>query len=424
MATTEPDRKKQFGSLLRLSAGIVGLVAVLGALVINARAGYSSWLTARVAADEAAISVLDTALRLDPWNGRAYDVRARSFLSIGKTAEAVKDFETAVRLRPHDYLFWLRLGYSRAKLGDHDGARSAYAMSLRLAPNYGRPHWYMGTLLVKMRLHEDAFAEFRSAIAADEDYFPHVVNTAWRQFHGDAAAVERAIQPRNPSERLALARVFLDHGKSVEAVNLFRTTGPDVIAERDALVADLLSAKQFVSAYDLWTSATTDRSALTKIVNGDFENPIDEGNSGFGWRLAQGLERVSAVHDLQQPNSGASSLLLDFSGRSNPSTEIISQVIVVQARTRYRLNFAARTENLVTGGLPMIVITDAGDGRVLAQSQTLPAWSGKWQPYSVELTTSDNTEAVVVVVKRQACSSSPCPAFGRVWVDSFFFSAN
>ncbi len=415
MNSSEPSQKK---SWLRLGAGILILVAVLGALVINARAGYSSWLTARVVTDDAAISSLDQAIRLDPWNGRPYDVRARSLLTTGKTAEAVKDFETAVRLRPHDYLFWLRLGYSRAKLGDRDSARAAYAMSLRLAPNYAQPHWYMGSLLVKMGLRDEAFREFRLAVTFDEEYLPHVINTAWRQFEGDAAAVERAIQPQNPAERLALARVFLEHGKKAEAVNLFRTTPEDASTEREELVADLLSAKQFVDAYQLWSTSAPDRASMA-IVNGDFEHKINLDNSGFGWRLAQRLDRVSAAHDSHEPNSGASSLLLEFKGISNPSTSIVSQVIVIQAKARYRLSFAARTESLTTGGLPLIVITDAGDGRVLAQSQTLAAGSRAWQPYSVELTAGNNTEALIVSLKRQPCSSSPCPAFGRVWIDSF-----
>ena len=417
MGSIEPSQKK---SWLRLAAGILILIGVLGALVINARAGYSSWLTARVVTDEGALSSLDQAIRLDPWNGRPYDVRARSLLASGKTVEAVKDFETAVTLRPYDYLFWLRLGYSRAKLGDRDGARAAYAMSLRLAPNYAQPHWYMGSLLVKMGLRDEAFREFRSAVTLDEDYLPHVINTAWRQFEGDAAAVERAVEPQNPPERLALARAFLEHGKIAEAVNLFRRTAGDASAEREELVADLLSAKQFMPASELWSGSAHDQGSMS-IVNGDFEDKVKLDNFGFGWRLAQRLDRVSAAHDSHEPNSGASSLLLEFKGASNPSTGIVSQIIVVQAGARYRLSFAARTESLTTGGLPLIVITDAGDGRVLAQSQTLPAGSRAWQPYSVEVTTGNNTEALIVSLKRQPCSSSPCPAFGRVWVDSFVF---
>jgi Tfp pilus assembly protein PilF len=417
---------QKISARLRFAFGIVGLLAALGGILINAKAGYSSWLAARVVTDQAGISSLDRAIRLDPSNARPYDVRARSLLKVGKLTEAVRDFEMAASLRPRDYLLWLRLGYNRAKVGNLAGARAAYRKSIQLAPHYARPHWYMGNLLVKMRLHDEAFAEFRSAVAGQEDYLPHVINTAWRQLNGDAEAVERAVQPQNPAARLALARVFLDHGKTSEAVGLFRRAGEDGNAERQELVIDLVEAKQFARAYELWSTATAEHSDVNgsgrvTIVDGDFEHEVDKDSSGFGWQLPEQLERVSVIHDPKEPNSGAFSLRLDFSGISKPSTRIVSQLVLVEPQAQYRLSFAGRTESLVTGGLPVIVVTDAGDGRVLAQSETMSGGSRNWQNYSVELSTSGNTEAVIISLQRKACSSSPCPVFGNVWIDSFVF---
>lgn len=417
--------QKQRGRLC-FGVGILALLAAFGGILINARAGYSSWLAARVVTDQAGISSLDRAIRLDPSNARPYDVRARSLLNAGKLAEAIRDFEVAVSLRPRDYLLWLELGYSRAKLGDLDGARAAYAVSVRLAPHYARPHWYMGMLLINMRLRDEAFAEFRSAVTAQEDYLPYVVNTAWREFDGDAGAVQRAVQPQNPAARLALARFFLHHGKTAEAVSLFRTAGEDSSAERQELVADLLEGKQFVSAYELWSGINeghndVNRPVIPNMVDGDFEHDVNIDSSAFGWQLAQRLEGVSANRDPKEPNTGAFSLRLDFNGISNPSTKLVSQLILAEPQVRYRLSFAGRTQNLVTGGLPVIIVTDAGDGRVLARSEAMSGGSRNWQNYSVELSTGDNTKAVIISLQRKACSSSPCPAFGHVWIDSFLY---
>ena len=417
-------QRSYFLRLLRFGVGILALLAVFAGILINARAGYSSWLASRVVTDQSGITALNRAISLDPSNARPYDVRARSLLKVGRLDEALRDFEKSVSLRPNDYLLWLRLGYNRAKVGDLEGARAAYRISVRLAPHYAQPHWYLGMLLVKMNLRDEAFDELRSAVAAEEDYLPHVINTAWRQFGGDAEAVQRAVRPQNPSELLALARVFLNHGKTSEAISLFLTTGDDAIVERQAIVADLIEAKQFASAYKLWSTTTAahydvNRGSIPTLIDGDFESAVAEESLGFGWQLAQRLERVSATSDAKEPNSGTRSLRLDFSGNSKPSARIISQVVLVEPRAQYRLTFAGRTENLVSGGLPVIVVSDASDGRGLAQSEAIGAAASTWQKYTVEFSTSDNTEAVIISLQRQACSSSPCPAFGHIWIDNF-----
>jgi peroxin-5 len=423
MSEIRTRQKTHFRGRLRLVVGIFALLAALGGILINAKAGYSSWLAARVVTEQSGISALTRAISLDPSNARPYDVRARSLLQVGKLDEALRDFEMSVSLRPHDYLLWLRLGYNRAKVGDLEGARAAYRISVQLAPHYARPHWYMGMLLVKMNLRDEAFEELRSAVEAEKDYLPHVINTAWRQFGGDAEAVERAVRPQNPSEILALARVFLNRGKTSEAVSLFLTTGNDAIVERQDFVADLIEARQFVSAYKLWSTTTAahydvNRGSIPTLLNGGFESAINKERLGFGWQLAQ-LEKVSATSDAKAPNSGAFSLRIDFSGNSKPAANIVSQLVVVEPQAKYRLTFAGRAENLVTGGLPVIVVSDGSDGRSLAQSERIATATGNWQNYTVEFSTGNNTEAVIISLQRQACSSSPCPAFGQIWIDNF-----
>jgi hypothetical protein len=161
------------------------------------------------------------------------------------------------------------------------------------------------------------------------------------------------------------------------------------------------------------------RGGILTLVDGDFESAVDKHGPGFGWQLAQRLEKVSATRDAKEPNSGASSLRLDFSGISNPAARIVSQLVLVEPRAQYRLTFAGRTENLVTGGLPIIVVSDASAGRRLAQSEAITAMTSNWQNYTVEFSTSNNTEAIIISLQRQACSSSPCPAFGHIWIDNF-----
>ena len=85
------------------------------------------------------------------------------------------------------------------------------------------------------------------------------------------------------------------------------------------------------------------------------------------------------------------------------------------------MSFYARTENVKTGGPPVVVVSDASgpDARVLAQTPALPQGTNAWQEYEVEFAAPLKTEAVLVSVRRQSCETSPCPMFGRVWLDDF-----
>jgi hypothetical protein len=100
---------------------------------------------------------------------------------------------------------------------------------------------------------------------------------------------------------------------------------------------------------------------------------------------------------------------------------VIFQLLLVEPGTRYRLTFAARTEELVTGGLPVVVVIDASDdqNQILIKSKSLPQGTHQWETYVSEFTTRATTTGVFVKIRRDNCDTMPCPAFGHVWFDDF-----
>ena len=110
---------------------------------------------------------------------------------------------------------------------------------------------------------------------------------------------------------------------------------------------------------------------------------------------------------------------VDFAGNSDPATSVISQLLLVEPATHYELRFAARTEEIVSGGPPHLIITDANDGRVIAKSDEFPRQTAGWQYFTVAFNSADTTQAIQITLQRQQCSTSPCPIFGRLWLDSF-----
>ena len=339
-----------------------------------------------------------------------------------KEAGALAEFERAAALRPRDCVLWLQLGRAREEAGDVEGALAALQEALRLAPFYSAPRWQYGNALYRRGRLDEGFAEMRRAAESNPTLYPALADLAWGTYRGDAAAVERVVSPKSGAERLALARLFARKGRPELALEQFRAAGEIDADERRRFLKELLAARQFAAAYEVWAGVREgSRGGAGQFTEPGFEGRVNTSEPGFGWRQERALEGVTLSVDAQSPNSGSRSLLVEWGGHASPGVTVISQLVLVEPGARYRLSFHARTESVKTGGPPVIVVADAGaeDARSLAESKPLPQGTNAWQEYAVEFTTTQKTEAVLVSLRRQNCDANPCPMFGRVWLDDF-----
>lgn len=365
----------------------------------------------------------DRAVELTPSDPEAHVIRGALLKADNKLDEAIKEYEQAAALRPRDYVLWLELGLARDEAEDQAGAINSFTEAVALAPDYAEPRWQLGNVLLRAGRVDEAFLEMRRAAQSNHALLPQLIDLAWNLYNGDVLSVERAVQPQSSAARLALARFAARHGKATDAARIFRTIENVAEEDRRAFLTELLAARQFNIAYEVWAtepgrSASRSGSGFT---DGGFEEQINFDEPGFGWQIARNLSSVRISIDKVQPHSGSSSLRLDWSGDSSPASQIVSQLVPVEPNARYRLRFAVRAEELVTGGLPLIAIVDAGakDSTPLAQSELLPPNTAPWQERSVEFVCGKETQAVLVILRRQSCSNGPCPVFGRLWLDDF-----
>ena len=408
-------------------------VHLLASVVAMLACVWASWASGRVALSRllvkygttvANVAAVDAAVGLTPTDAEPHYARAALSNYVGQPAAALKEIELAVSLRPRDYYLWLELGMTRDRLNDTGGALSAFNESVRLAPYYSQPRWQRGNLLFRIGRYDEAFADLRNAVTSNPALFPNFIDLAWGASGGDAKLAEQIVQPQSNSAHLAMARFFAAHGKPDEAVAHFKLAGNASDKMVRDLIQQLVATAAFKQAFDLWISsnplpAGTDR-AKTTIYDGGFEGPLSLDEVGFGWRTERGEPGLSPSLDANQPHSGTRSLRVDFSGNSNPNTQIVSQLILIEPATRYKISFAARTQNVVTGGPPIIIVSEAiGERRQLARSTPLTQGTIGWQTFGMEFVTGPACEAIVISLQRENCTSSPCPIFGSLNLDSF-----
>lgn len=383
----------------------------------SARSGYASLLTRKVDSVNDLPGVT-TAARLSPGDPRA-QVFLGALLEAGADrAAALPHYQTAVALRPDDYLLRLQLARGQELAGDTKAAIDSATVAVTLAPFYAQPHWQLGNILVRAGRHDDGFSELRLAGASDPKLLPAIVDLAWQLSGGKVEYVLAATQPHTPDAYRALANYFKKHDEVSAAIDMLEAGGAATAPERRGYVAELIAAGRFVAARRLW-GHPIDPDEGARLFDAGFEDEIDLDEPGFSWRANNADPGLALSLDNANPKEGRASLRVDFNGAANAGAAVLSQLVLVSPKANYRLTFAVRAENLVSGGLPNIAVVDASNNQLLGQTGALPQTTSGWQDTSIAFTTGAAATAVRISLVRQPCPASQCPIFGKLWLDDF-----
>lgn len=414
--------KKTPQSVARIGAS-AGLLVLFPLLIWMAgRAGLASLRTA-YAAKSSVIASAGTAVNLSPGDPEAHFVRGALLEVNNDLPAAISEYKTATSLRPDDYVLWLSLARASELNGDSAGAIAAARRAVPLAPYYAQPHWQLGNLLVRAGRRGEGFKELRLAGASNPTFLPAIIDLAWQLSGGDVEFVKRSVEPQAPTAFKALAEYFKKRGEVGEAIAMFASagSGDEVVRAREQYLNELIGAKKFKEAYQIWAigrgSITTNPIALIADPGFEQESNLDE--PGFGWRTDQKAPSLTLSLDSANPKDGHSSLRVGFNGASDPSAPIISQLILIEPKVHYQLRFSCRTEGIVSGGPPNVFVFDAHDNKVLGQSGALPQTTEGWRETAIDFTTGESTTAIQIALRRQPCPTTQCPIFGKLWLDAF-----
>jgi hypothetical protein len=405
------------------------LVNIVGAFVC----ALAIWESVRIgSARTSALNALRTndvvaaerAVRRLPGDAEGHAARGVVLQRTENYAEACREFERAVQLRPRDYFLWIMLGVTRDLNGDQVNGVAALRQSLVLAPSYAKPRWLIGNLLLRTGEIDEAFQQLRIAEESNGALTPSVIDLAWGISKNDPAKTVELIQPQTDNARLALAVFLAAHKQGAAALDQFRQTSYQSAAVADQLVRRLIESRSFVEGYEVWTKSHCSSCRPGSIVNGSFEEDIEIDSQGFGWQVPANINGVTMSVDTAEHEHGAKSLRIDFHGNTYTQTGLVSQLMLVTPGSRYRVSLHALTKSLVSASPVTVRVIDESDDKSLSLTQlSIRSDALGWQPYSLYFTSGPNTRVVRFVVNREDCVNNPCAAFGTLWLDSFFLDA-
>jgi tetratricopeptide (TPR) repeat protein len=397
------------------------LVVCVGGAVFCFRDGASRY-NSKLALDNGDPDYAGRAVKLSHSDPLAYYSRGKVLGDAGDIAGGVEDLARAAALRPADHFLWLELGYLQSKTEDLQGALVSLRRAVALAPHYAQPRWYLGHTLLRVNQPDEGFRELRRAAAADPELYAGLLDLAAQVYGDNMPEIERVADPRSLKERLVLAQAFIKRGEVERGVGIVKAEGL-TDADRLPLVEELLAAKRFYEAHEVWVlgRGRPDGRAgpFGLITNGEFESDrLDE--SGFNWKLIQKQNAVDVTLDGVEPRGGAKSCRIVFKGKSDPDMAIISQIVLVEPATRYKLVFSTRAKEIVTGGLPLVLVTDlnSSEPRELCRGEQVSGGTSGWREHELSFVTPEGTKAIAVSLRRQRCRRSPCPIFGELWLDN------
>jgi len=396
---------------MRVALTILAIALCLFLIQVSARFGFSRML-ARYAVIENSVPAVDQAIQIAAADADIHRSRASILNRLQNPAEAAKSLAIAASLRYRDDILWIELGNTREELADTDGALAALDQAVHWAPRYAHTHWQRGNLLLRMRRPADAFNELRLATTANPAYTPNLIDLAWGISGEDIKTTESILEIKDDTTRLALIRYLARKGKGREVGDQIASLSTPPSTEVKNETARLLfAAKAYREAFEL-------AGAGQLLINGGFEEPIAVSDVAFGWIIAADQKKRAAI-DVSEKIGGEKSLQINFDGAWAPGAPLLSQTIVVDPGKTYRLSFAVRTKDLVTGGPPVILVNDANNNQLLGRSENLPTATTPWRTSTLNFTTTTTTQAVIIRLQRNNCDSSPCPIFGTLWLDEF-----
>jgi hypothetical protein len=338
--------------------------------------------------------------------------------------EALRRYEQAAALAPNDYLIWTEMGRARGAAGDTEGGVQALRRAVELAPNYSQPRWHLGNALLRAGRPDEAFAELRRAAEADPALLAQVYNLAWQFYDQNMQQVIDAIG-NSPVARAQLTVVLVGRKRLDDALTVW--TSLSVEDKRlnpgagEALIRALYEQGQHQRALQALGEQGVQGLAPEKIANAGFESDIGPaGKQLFHWQVANIPAGASVAIDSRAARSGQRSLRLSFNAPSQIEFKNVSQLVVVEPSTRYRLTFSVRTEELKSAAtLYTEVLDGAGESVTLGATSPVAVGTQDWQPATIEFTTGPRTQSVLVRLSRAGCADGVCPIFGKIWYDDF-----
>lgn len=359
-----------------------------------------------------------------PFDAEIFARRSAKFVRAGNNEEALVSLQKAIKYRPFDFALWEKVGQLQQSANQIEQAEESLHRAIELAPNYGSPLYHYGRLLINKGEIREGYSYLRNAFRRDPQFFYDVANIAWGETNGDGAKTIELLSPLLDHEAAMLNMFFFEEGVYSPIVDLTCKNNELPQEHHNILARRLLEKREYYNAFKVYRRICSDSEEFeTVFENGDFLNGEINDRVGFGWRSNNLPPTVSFQIRPSASENNLPGLDVTFAGNSDPKHPLLTQLLIVEHNQKYRIEFRYRSTELITGGVPLILLipkSKATDGQI-TEIELLPDSSG-WRTEKAEFLASKIDEAIEVRLIRRSCGVEFCPIFGRLELTDFKIS--
>jgi len=420
LARELPSAERSWLALLIRACVSLGLV--YGTYLVITQ-GVSLWHLRRQT-----LPKLVKAISWDPRNGGYYRARGRALQNSTENAEvseAVRDYETAVRLNPGRAKWWAELGGVYEWAGREAEAERAFEKARELFPRSPEINWKLGNFYLRAGRRAKAFEALKRVQEGDPEMRRPVFDLAWRAGIEPAGILHELI----PEETQTLL-AYLDFLVETRHIDAAGEVWARLLASRHSFSAQaafpyldaLIQQGRPEELRNAWGDvrervpggARESSRHGSEITNGGFEEELL--NGGLDWRLIP-AEGATISLDTMNFSEGRRALRIDIGGRQNLAYSHVLQFVPVRPNTGYRFLAYLRTQGILSDSGPRIEIYDNGDRGRLFLSTADVRGTTSWVPRSVDFRTGAETRVLVVRIARPVSRSLDGRIAGTVWID-------
>jgi hypothetical protein len=343
---------------------------------------------------------------------------------------AVRELDTAVKLRPRVWTHHLALALAYEQRGNLDQAEASLKEALRLNPKFAQLRWQAANFFLRRANTVQAIPEFRAAVELDPSRLSLAANRLLALGVPVDEVGEKMVPPHRP-DLLAYLNIVLSQfaAEPEKAVPMAWKTwqrweqAPASenfnISSTFGYISFLINHAELEKAKRVWEVGLREAgledapgSGAELVFNGGFEKKVLGG--GLDWVLAN-YPGVYYEYDHETRYEGAAALRLNFAGQSNLDFRGPRQTLILPAGN-FQLAFVSKSEGITSDQGICLEVYSMPDNKLLVKSQPILG-TNDWGRKSCEFVVTEPT-AAYLIVHRHPSDKFENTLEGKIWLDS------